>query len=67
MVEDNGKGMNLKKQQEIRQILEKGVEKSIGLNTALKILNEYNGLMGFETEEGLGTIFTISLPKNTSD
>ena len=62
-IEDNGCGMSLTKQKEIRKSLEKEQYSSFGLLIVQKIIEAHQGSLGFETEEALGTTFYISLPK----
>ena len=66
-IEDNGCGMPIEKQKEIRKSLEKEQYSSFGLLIVQKIIEAHHGSLGFETEEALGTTFYISLPKNKID
>ncbi len=63
-IADNGRGMSIEKQREIRKIWTKKRFSSFGLLIAIKIIEAHNGSIGFESEEGLGTTFVISFPKN---
>jgi len=62
-IEDNGNGISLNKQKEIKLLLEKENYSSFGLLIVQKIMEAHHGSMGFESEEGLGTIFVICFPK----
>lgn len=63
---DNGCGMNAKTKKRIFQhfFSTKGSEGTgIGLMISKKIIDEHNGAISFESEEGAGSKFFIKLPK----
>jgi len=63
---DNGCGMNAKTQKRIFQhfFSTKGSEGTgIGLMISKKIIDEHNGVINIESEEGAGSKFFIKLPK----
>ncbi len=62
-IQDNGRGMSIDRQKEVRKAWTKESYASFGLLIALKIVEAHGGSMGFESEEGLGTIFVITFPK----
>ncbi len=62
-IRDNGQGMSIERQMEVRKAWTKESYASFGLLIAIKIVEAHGGSMGFETEEGLGTNFVITFPK----
>lgn len=62
-IQDNGRGMPIERQKEVRKAWTKESYASFGLLIAIKIVEAHGGSMGFESEEGLGTIFVITFPK----
>ena len=62
-IRDNGQGMSIDRQKEVRKAWTKESYASFGLLIAIKIVEAHGGSMGFETEEGLGTNFVITFPK----
>jgi len=62
-IHDNGRGMPIDQQIEVRKAWTKESYASFGLLIAIKIVEAHGGSMGFESEEGLGTTFVITFPK----
>lgn len=62
-IQDNGRGMPIERQKEVRKAWTKESYASFGLLIAIKIVEAHGGSMGFESEEGLGTTFVITFPK----
>jgi PAS domain S-box-containing protein len=66
-VKDNGVGIDIKYQDKIFQIFEsysKNAQSTgIGLAIVKKIVDQCNGKIWLESQEGIGTIFFIKLPK----
>lgn len=62
-IQDNGRGMSIERQKEVRKAWTKESYASFGLLIAIKIVEAHGGSMGFESEEGLGTTFVITFPK----
>lgn len=62
-IHDNGRGMSIDRQKEVRKAWTKESYASFGLLIAIKIVEAHGGSMGFESEEGLGTTFVITFPK----
>ena len=66
-VKDNGVGIDLKYQDKIFQIFEsysKNTQSTgIGLAIVKKIVDQCNGKIWLESQEGIGTIFFVKLPK----
>ena len=63
-IQDNGRGMSIDQQKEVRKAWTKESYASFGLLIAIKIVEAHGGSMGFESEEGLGTTFVITFPKS---
>ena len=65
-VEDNGKGI----EKEVEELIfePKFTTKSSGMGLGLPIIKNiieaYNGTLSFRSQEGKGTIFTVTLPKS---
>jgi PAS domain S-box-containing protein len=66
-VKDNGIGIDLKYQEKIFQMFEsysKNAQSTgIGLAIVKKIVDQYNGKIWLESQEGIGTTFYIKMPK----
>lgn len=66
-VKDNGVGIDLKYQDKIFQIFEsysKNAQSTgIGLAIVKKIVNQCSGKIWLESQEGIGTIFFVKIPK----
>jgi signal transduction histidine kinase len=66
-VKDNGIGIDIKYQEKIFQIFESYTKNAqstgIGLAIVKKIVDQYNGKIWLESQEGIGTTFYIKMPK----
>lgn len=64
-IKDNGEGISKENQDKIfeRKFTTKSTGMGIGLSIVKKIVEDYNGKIWFETEEGKGTIFYIEFYK----
>ncbi len=63
-IKDNGKGISEETQAQIRNGWETGIIFSFGLMIVKKIADAHKGTITFQSKEGEGTTFTITLPKN---
>ncbi|MHA1880455.1 MAG: ATP-binding protein [Candidatus Heimdallarchaeota archaeon] len=66
-IRDNGKGISEGTQAQIRNGWETGIIFSFGLMIVKKIVDAHKGTITFQSKEGEGTIFTITLPKNLTE
>ena len=64
-IKDNGEGISKENQDKIfeRKFTTKSTGMGIGLSIVKKIVEDYNGKIWFDTEEGKGTIFYIEFYK----
>ena len=64
-IKDNGEGISRENQDKIfeRKFTTKSTGMGIGLSIVKKIVEDYNGKIWFDTEEGKGTIFYIEFYK----
>jgi signal transduction histidine kinase len=64
-VKDNGKGIALENKAKVFEpkFTTKSSGMGLGLPIVKKIIETYKGVINFETKEGKGTIFTVTIPK----